>query len=75
MRSDLQTATRVKLTDYVGIEGEWDWLKDFAAAPDGHSFVSVGCWNYILGSDTFGFCGIRPGGVKNAITPDWQPRP
>jgi Tol biopolymer transport system component len=78
MRSDLQTTTRQQLTDYIGIEHQWDDLRDFAAAPDGTTFIHEGCWNLILelpdGPD-HEFCGIRPGGVRNAHSPDWQPRP
>ena len=74
MRADLQTSTRTGLTSYVGIDGEWDDLRNFAVAPDGTSLAEVGCWGFHPRTQTYDFCGLRPGNVANAENPDWQPR-
>jgi TolB protein len=74
MRSDLRTTARTELTFVSGIDSD-GYVSDVAAAPDGHSFVTVDCEDFDLSLNPpdYHFCGIRPGNVLHALTPDWQP--
>ena len=69
MSSNLDGSDRVDVSGSCGCEGDPEF-SEFAASPDGQSFVAViepcvSPWG--------GFCGIHPGGVLHAIHPDWQP--
>ena len=69
MSSNLDGSDRVGVSHSCGCEGDAQY-SEFAASPDGQSFVAV------IGpcvSPWGGWCGIYPGGVLHAIHPDWQP--
>jgi dipeptidyl aminopeptidase/acylaminoacyl peptidase len=75
MLSDLTTAARQDLTGNSGVDGSDDIL-DVAASPSGTGFVAQGCYNFNIDRQppAYDFCGIRPGNVRGASNPDWQPR-
>lgn len=71
METNLDGTDRVLRSASCGCEGD-PVLSEFAAAPDGQSFVFVeGPCESPWGSH----CDIYPGHVLHAIHPDWQPLP
>lgn len=80
MSANLVSPARTELTSISGVEGDWDMPLGVAASPEGVGALPAGfvleiCDGYILGMDQFEFCGIRPGNVEGATSPDWQRLP
>jgi Tol biopolymer transport system component len=74
MTAGLVHRKRTEITSQSGVDGEWDSYTGVVATPSGHTILTT-CENFDPRIGDYTFCGIRPGGVRDATNPDQQPLP